>query len=189
MTRKDESQTNIIMNAIPLLFIPIAIIGTIKFIKLLNPIAKIKRAPKTLSLDGISFPITLEELKRIENFSDNIISDDAHCQNNEDRHIEVSCSGKQFASNKCSKKFIFCNGQLSICNYVFENLSSKSNKIYKELIKTNGKPDKKRYNKKICCLQCIWHGENGEIVYYKFLNSLIVIVFEINKISDTINTI
>lgn len=183
MSRKDELLANITMKIGSIFFVLIVAIGTIKFIKTFRYKVRINRPTKTLSLDNISHSITLEELKEIEDFSDCVISGNTKQQNNNDKHIEINIDGKQFAGIKCSKKFIFCCKQLSICNFIFDISCNrpKIKQIYKELIRINGKPDKKRYNRKICQLQCNWYGNNGEIVYYKFHNKMVVIVFEVEK--------
>ena len=134
---------------------------------------------KTLSLEGISEPITIYELNKALNpggFSMTAFPDHF---GNKNYTIEYKAP---FGGVYCEKKFVFTNDcRVKLCNYALYGFDdpSEPQKIYEEISNFNGVPDTIYFDKEIFFLQCTWYGKNGYIVYDYFRRGTIAAVFKL----------
>lgn len=175
-------------NKIPLVLLVISTISTLLII-LINYLRKSKykvaakistpKPQKTLSLEGISEPITIYELNKALNPGGFGMTAFPDHFGNKNYTIEYKAP---FGGVYCEKKFVFTNDcRVKLCNYALYGFDdpSEPQKIYEEISNFNGVPDTIYFDKEIFFLQCTWYGKNGYIVYDYFRRGTIAAVFKL----------
>lgn len=163
-----------------IILIPVIVIGTINYTKeqeLQNRIENSKAA-RTLTLNNISTPITLDELLELE-LSKEYTTDNNISADNE-KMTTITYTNTTFFGSDCIKEYVFYDNKLGICIFTINTSHWQPKDIYEELSKINGIPDETEIDSDSFYLETYtWYGKNGTITYNKLNNDTIEVFFEI----------
>lgn len=152
-----------------IILIPVIIIGTINYTKkqkLQNRIENSK-ATRTLTLNNISAPITLDELLEIETSKEYIIEDNELKYENDQnkRDFTIKYTNTSFYGSHCIMEYLFVDEKLSGIIFNIDTSHWMPKDIYEELVILNGEPDETELKSdKLGQDYYTWYGKNGTLI-------------------------
>lgn len=181
MNKKSKIFIVIFFSMILILLIIIGAINHTKKQELNNKIEN-SRATKTLTLNNISYSITLDELFKIETSKEYKIEDNELRYDNDvnKKDFSVEYTNTSFYGSHSIMEYFFVDERLRRCIFTIDTSHWHPKDIYEELVKINGVPDESKIDNNGFYLEVYtWYGKNGTITYNKLNNDTIEVFFEI----------